>query len=265
MAGGLSGGRAALPMYDWAETHAAHDDLWTAVREALRARGVAAPDALERGAPLMEVWTAPDLVLGQTCGLPYVRHLRDRVALVGAPDLGLPGCPPGWYRSVIVVQADDPREGLGAFRGARLAVNGADSQSGAQAMMHHASALPDPGTLFGSVTVSGAHEASARLVAEGEADVAAIDAGTWRLVEAHRPFAARLRVMEATDPTPGLPFVTALDPGPVAAALEEAIAARPETCVALGLRGLVRLSPAEYDLIAGRDAAARGLSAVHGL
>ena len=93
----------------------------------------------------MAGWTDPGLVLGQTCGLPFVRELAGRVALVGAPDYGLPGCPPGWYRSAVVVRADDPREALAGFRGARLAVNGSDSQSGWGAILHHAAPLAAAG------------------------------------------------------------------------------------------------------------------------
>ena len=123
-------GVAALPMYDWPEVAGATDRLWAAIRDALRAEGVAAPDALYRGIGLMAGWTHPALVLGQACGLPFVRSLARRVTLVGAVDYGLPGCPPGWYRSALVVRADDPRDRLAAFRGSRLAVNGFDSQSG---------------------------------------------------------------------------------------------------------------------------------------
>ena len=257
-------GRASLPMYDWADLRAATDALWAGVRDALRAGGAAAPEALDRGADAGALWTAPDLVLSQTCGLPFVRRLRGRVALVGTPDYGLPGCPPGWYRSVVVARARDPREGVEGFRGARLAVNGADSQSGAQAMMFHIRDRAGP--FFGQILVSGAHERSARMVAEGAADLAAIDAVTWRLVEAHRPFAAALRVLAETAPTPGLPLVTAGNPEPVAAAVEAAIdALEPRAREALGLRGLVRTVPADYDLIAARDVAARAVSAAHGL
>ena len=115
----------------------------------------------------MAGWTDPGLVLGQTCGLPFVRELRGRVALVGAADYGLPGCPPGWYRSAVVVRADDPREALAAFRGARLAVNGTDSQSGWGAILHHAAPLAEAGRFFGGVVVSGAHAASVPMVADG--------------------------------------------------------------------------------------------------
>ncbi len=254
---------AALPMNDWPEVRPHWDALWSAIAARLREAGVPAPEALTRDLGLMEGWLSPALVLGQTCGLPYVRHLRGRVTLLGTPDFAVPGCPPGWYDSAVVVRADDPREGARAFAGATLAVNGADSQSGAQAMMHHVRDLPAPH--FGRVVTTGAHEASARAVAEGRADIAAIDHTTWRLIAAYRPFASGLRVMETTAPTLGLPFVAAAGAAhadAVAAGVADAPAPARE---ALGLAGFVRTDPGDYDLIAARDAAARAVSSAHGL
>ena len=72
------------------------------------------PAPRSRDVGLMQGWTDPGLVLGQSCGLPLVRELAGRVAVVGALDYRLPGCPPGWYRSAVVVRADDAR-GSGAF------------------------------------------------------------------------------------------------------------------------------------------------------
>ena len=262
----LDSGRASLPMYDWTELRRATDALWAGVRDALRAGGFAAPEALDRRADASALWTAWDLVLSQTCGLPYVRHLRGRVALVGTPDYGLPDCPSGWYRSVVVARRDDPREAVEEFRGARLALNGADSQSGAQAMMFHLGDRSGPGPFFGVVLASGSHERSARMVAEDAADLAAIDAVTWRLIEAHRTFAGALRIVARTAPTPGLPLITAGDPERVAAAFEAAVAGLdPGAREVLGLRGLVRTRDDDYDLIAERDAAMRAVSAAHGL
>ena len=50
----MTGGVAALPMYDWPEIAPATDRLWAALRDHLRAAGVAAPDALTRDRPLPE-------------------------------------------------------------------------------------------------------------------------------------------------------------------------------------------------------------------
>lgn len=238
---------ATLPMYDWAEVRGPTDRLWALMRAALAARGIAAPDELTRGGDMWADWQSPDLVLGQTCGFPFRTRLHGGVALVGTPDYGLPGAAPGHYYSQLVVRLDERRD-LAACLAGTLAINGTDSQSGFAAPLNHAAAL---GLAVGRLLVSGAHVESARAVAEGRADIAAIDAVTWRLVLAHRPAIARaLRVIDRTRPqTPGLPFITARgrDSAAIAAAIAEAIAAQtPDDRAALGLAGFVHIPAEQY-------------------
>jgi hypothetical protein len=45
-----------------------------------------------------------DLLLAQTCGLPFRRDLWGRVAYVATPAYDLPDCPAGWYRSALVAR-----------------------------------------------------------------------------------------------------------------------------------------------------------------
>lgn len=240
----MTGPVAALPMYDWPEVRGATDAFWAALRDALRGRGIAAPDALSRDRPYGAAWTDPGLVLGQTCSLPYRTRLHGAVTLIGAIDFALAGCPPGFYRSALVAAADDPREGVGAYLGARFAFNATDSQSGWGALTEALGPL-DPAQGL----ETGAHRASIAAVAEGRAEIAAIDAVSWRLAEAWEPAAVRVRVVGLTRPTPGLPLITAAgrDPAPFAAAVEAAIAALdPVPRAALGLRGFVPLVPEDY-------------------
>lgn len=200
---------AALPMYDRPETAAANDRLWAGIRDALRAAGRAAPEALHRGGDLWRIWQAPDLVLAQCCGLPYRARLHARVQLIATPDYGVAGCPPGHYRSVLVIRDEDRRDRLEAFAGARLAVNDALSQSGWAAPWAHAAAR---GIALQPVGPTGSHAASAAAVAKGRAEIAALDAVSWALMRrAGDPAAARLRVLEATAPTPGLPLIAGPD------------------------------------------------------
>ena len=233
---------ASLPMYDRPEARAANDRLWQAVRDAL-GHG---PAALTRGGDARADWLAPDLLLSQTCGLPYRTRLRGRVALLGAPDLGLPGCPPGHYRSLFVVRRDAQGARLADFTAQRLAYNEGGSQSGWAAPVLHARGL---GLRFGRTVRTGAHADAARAVATGRADIAAIDAASWRLIRRHDDFADRLRVLDATAPTPGLPYVTAAarDPAPIRAALRRGIAALdPGSRAVLGLRALVDIPEGAY-------------------
>ena len=259
MTRGRAAGVAVLGMYDRPELRAETDALWVMLREAIRDRGIDAPETLERHRPMQAVWGSPDLVLGQTCGLPYVKRLADRVGLIGAPAHALAECPPGWYRSVLIVARDCPAESLGALGGARPAINAWNSQSGYGALMHAAAGHAVGGRFFGAPVLTGGHAASIAAVAAGGADLAAIDAVTWALALGRDPASAMVRVLGRTDPTPGLPYIAARgrDPAILAAATDAAIAALPEAVRArLMLTGFVRFSPADYDMIAARLVAA---------
>lgn len=235
---------AALPMYDRPDLTGATDHYWALIRDGLRARGMDAPEALRRGdEDLMPLWLTPDLVLAQTCGFPYRARLHGKVRLVGTPDFGVEGCPPGYYRSVLVARADDPRTGLAAFDGIPIAYNEGLSQSGWAAPQNHAAAL---GLRFPAGIMTGSHAASLVAVAEGRADLAALDAVTFRLLSRSAP-AAAVKVLGMTDPTPGLPYICAeaVDADAVFDAIAAAIEALDaDDRAALGLRGLCPI-PAE--------------------
>lgn len=237
---------ASLAMYDWPQVRAEHDRLWALIREALADEGIAAPERLTRGGSLREVWESPDLILGQTCGMPFRTRLHGRVELVGTPDYALPGAPPGHYYSELIARADEPGEAVD-FIDRTLAFNGQDSQSGWAAPQNDMARL---GLRFTHTRHTGAHRDSARAVAEGRADIAAIDAVSWRLIVAHMPeLAARLRVIGQTDPTPGLPLITAKgrDTAPLARAVAAAVAALAASDrAALGLAGLAAIPAAAY-------------------
>lgn len=238
---------ASLGMYDLPPLVPDHDALWALIRDGLRARGIAAPDALTRGAgAYWEAWQHPELVLSQTCGYPFRARLHGKVTLVGTPDYGLPGCPPGYYCSVYVVRAEDPRRAVEDFDGAALAFNDALSQSGWAAPNTDAARR---GIAFGPGPRTDAHLQSARAVAEGRADIAALDAVTWALLVAQGLAPAGLRVLDRTPPTPGLPLIAAAgaDGEATLAAVAGAIAALPaQSRERLHLRGVVRIPAADY-------------------
>ena len=237
---------ASLGMYDFGPAMAANDRLWASIRDGLRSGGIAAPDALTRGeGAYWPAWEAPDLVLSQTCGYPFRARLHTRVTYIGTPDYGVEGCPPGHYNSVFVVRKDDPRQTLADFDGAPFAFNEALSQSGWAAPQTHAARL---GLRLPTVLMSGGHRRSAAAVAEGLADIAAVDAVTHALMQGD-PAAAALRVIARTDPTPGLPLIAAkgADAGAIFDAVAEAIAALArQDRATLRLKGLVRFAAADY-------------------
>jgi ABC-type phosphate/phosphonate transport system substrate-binding protein len=238
---------ASLPMYDRPETAGAHDRLWMTIRDAMRTEGLAAPEALTRGtADLWPEWTAPDLVLTQTCGLPYRARLHGLVTLVATPDYGVEGCALGHYRSVLVARADDPRDDLAAFDGAAFAYNDPLSQSGWAAAFAHFARLD---LRLRPVLCTGAHRLSARAVADGQAEIAALDAVTWSMMRRWDTVTARLRVVGVTEPTPGLPLIAAAgaDVGALRAIVAAAIdSLPPEDRDATGLRGLAVIPADDY-------------------
>ncbi len=237
---------ASLMMYQRPELEGAHLRLWAAIRANLADEGIDAPEALSQDAPEFDVWLSPDLVLSQTCGMPYRLWLKDRVALVGTPDYGLEGCPPGYYRSPFVVRAEDPRSTLAEFRDAVFAYNQVFSQSGYAAPYAEAAKA---GFWFENRVQSHGHLWSAEMVAQGKADIASLDAVSWRLMQRYEDFAAGLRVLTWTDPTPGLPLITATskDATAVFRAVDAALRQLDEPDRdSLGIKGLVHIDPATY-------------------
>jgi ABC-type phosphate/phosphonate transport system substrate-binding protein len=256
---------ASLPMYDFPELEAETDALWAAIGGALRARGVNAPARRARpGGDLVAHWTDPALLVSQTCGWPLTTSLRGRVRVLATAVYDAEGCAGPTYRSVMLARADDPARGLADMRGRRVAINGTDSLSGCHALRAAVAPLARAGRFFGAVGVTGAHRASARAVAAGEADLCAVDCVSWRLIRRVEPaLEAALKIIGWTDPAPALPFVTAGDaPEALAEALTEALeqglrdpglaAAR----AALGLKGLSRATPADYAAVVAMGAAA---------
>ena len=236
---------ASLPMYDWPETRAANDRFWALIRDNLYFDGRPVPQELTRTDDPWSHWQDPELMLSQTCGLPYRARLHGKVSLVGTPIHDLP-CAPGHYFSEIVARSSDARREITDFKEARLAVNDGLSQSGwaapqALAQIH--------GFTFENVVVSGSHRESARMVAGGDADLAALDAVTWRLVRSFDVAAGALKVVAQTPATPALPYISA--PGHDTDDLYKAIAAAidllpPADTKHLCLKGITFLRPELY-------------------
>jgi len=235
---------ARLPMYDRPENAAAHDALWAGVRDVL---GYGARD-LDRETDHVEGWQRDDLLLGQICNLPYRAQFRDHVTRIACADYGLTDTPAGYYHSVFVVRAQDAVRGLAPATLGRFAYNDALSQSGWGAPLAR---VTEQGLTFHTTLCTGAHIDSVKAVANGTADLAAIDAVTWRMLQAWEPRAAELRVVDRTALSPGMTFITAKtnDPEPVRLALETAIASlSAEHANTLGLRGIKVLPDSAYDI-----------------
>jgi len=251
---------ASLPMYDFVEHRSTTDELWYRIVAALAGFGIEAPPRLDRDSDLYPAWLRPDLLLSQTCGLPFVRRLRGRVRLVGALDHGLPGIPAGAYCSVIVVRKTDQATTLEDLRGRVAAYNSGDSQSGAGALRHMLLPLLINRRFFGETLATHGHANSIRAIAENRADVASIDAATWELTRRYLPEADAVRVLLQTPPTPGLPLITAQN-GPadqIRQAFAQALAElHPDQRTTLCMQAILPRHDSDFDVVARWDAEAQ--------
>lgn len=237
--------RASLPMYARPELKAANSEIWDAIRDRVRDAGVDAPDTLDPDGFGYAFWEHPMLLLSQTCGYPYRTRLNGKVALVGTPDYGVEGCLPGFYRSVLVTRATSTRESPNDLQGATMAYNEKDSQSGYHGPLAFAASL---GVSLRPERATGSHWASAKTVAEGHCDVAAIDAITWRHMGEFDEFTGDLKVIARTSPVPGLPLITAFPQyvGLLQSAVDLALHHCPDAAKRLGLVRLLRFASKDY-------------------
>jgi ABC-type phosphate/phosphonate transport system substrate-binding protein len=207
---------ASFPMYDFPEVHWALDALWGAIARNLKARGVAGvPDQLLHTRPLKELWTDPNLFISQCCGLDVVKHYTRHLVPLATPLTSADGANGPRYRSKIIVHEGSSATCLEDLRGKICAVNGPDSHSGMNALRALIAPISAGRPFFAEVRESGAHADSIVMVAEGHADIAAIDCVTYALLERHRPAAiAGVRMLTHTEFGPGIPYVARTDTDP---------------------------------------------------
>ena len=140
-----------------------------------------------------------------------------------------------------------PQDGddFAEFDGAALAYNDGLSQSGWAAPINQAQSA---GIRLRVGVETGSHRGSALAVAEGRAELAAIDALTWALLTEFEDMSG-VKVIGATDPSPALPYITAKgrDGAAIRAAVAEAIAALSlDDRAKLRLRGIVEIAESAY-------------------
>ena len=201
---------ASLGMYDHPSLHDANDLLWSEIAQNLRDLGVDhLPAGLDRARPLSDIWRDPNLLLAQCCGYPLLRSHADQLRIVGVPVYLLDGHPAAHHFSLIVVREADDASSLAALEGRRAAINERASNSGTNLFRAAVAEYATGPQFFNSVLETGGHRDSALAVAEGKADVAAIDAISFAHLEKAEPgMTARLRVLQRTASSPNLPFVT---------------------------------------------------------
>ncbi len=198
---------ASLPMYDWLELQSSYDLFWDLLCENLKAKGIDAPQKLSRTAKEDDHWLSPDLLLGQTCGYPYSTQLKGKVRYLATPVYHVEGCADGYYSSAIIVHKDSDLT-PGNLRGSKLAYNSLMSWSGYRIMIREYGRLEG---YFSELVESGGHRNSARMVADGKADITALDAVCWHLLQQYEPDTAEnLKAITWSGMYPALPFITSL-------------------------------------------------------
>jgi ABC-type phosphate/phosphonate transport system substrate-binding protein len=256
---------AALAMYDFPELAAATDAWWAGLRRHLEDAGFAnVPPSLDRNLSAPDQWRSRDLIFAQTCGYPFTHAFQGGLALLGTPCYEAPGCAGPTYSSAIVVNAASRAGTIEDLRGATVAFNTPDSFSGHLALRSLVAPLARAGRFFAQAIETGSHARSMELVANAEADIAAIDCVTYALAKRHRPaVTARLRLLAWGPAAPALPYVTSTGWSPpqltrLRRALIDAVAdpdlATPRAALLIG--GIELLAEDAYRRILALEAAA---------
>ena len=241
---------AYLPMYDWPEVRNETDAFWRTVRLNLSRIGISAPDRLARSEEEGGSWLAPDLLLGQACGYPLATSLKGKVQYVTTPVYNVEGCKGANYSSVLVTGKNSDIT-LDRLATTCLAFNSNSSLSGYRALR---TIVGDPRQCFANFIETGGHRQSARAVANGEADIAALDAVCWHLLQQHEPeTASSLKPIGWTKLLPSLPLITSLKTSKdvivqIREALMQVIAAKEneDICRALALGGFKNVDISNY-------------------
>ena len=248
---------AALPMYnvspalraDW-QALLARIAEWLARSDTPVELSIVEPG--EGTEALHAFWRRDDMLLSQTCGYPLIRGLAGRVQLVGTPSFVVNGCLGHRYTSAIMVRAKDGPATLADCRGTRVACNDRASHSGMNALRHAVSPLARDGRFFAQTIYTGSHLRSLTAVAEGEAEVAAIDCVTLAFAREHIPAKlAGLRQIGTTRAVAGLPFIASRRVGQallanVRLALRASLREDAALCARLLLRDFVPSTVADY-------------------
>ena len=186
------------------------------------------PDAFD----LPALWRHPKLLLAQACWGPMELGLSPFVEVIGQPDYsGFEGGDGIFYSSAILMRRERGRvaatpssEGRAVLPtelllGMRLAFNGRDSMSGYFALERDLGSTGKDISIFTETIETGGHRTSIRAVAEGRADVCAVDCRSWAMAKRFEPAADALVPVGWTARRKGLPYIASasLPEGTIAA------------------------------------------------
>ena len=262
--------KVALPMYNVGSALTAdYERFLEAVIALLRARGWR--DAIEVVRDIDDLerfWLRSDLLLSQTCGYPLTTSLHGQVQLVGTPTYDVLGCSEYFYRSLLVIRADDtdsrlsqPMPTLADFRGRIGVVNQLNSHSGMNALRHTVAPFAHKGYFFDKVHISGSHLDSLAMVQSGAADMAAIDCVSFAYVaHAFPDKVVGLRILQESLAAPGLPFIASLQlnqaQSVVLVEALETVCANLQIAAPLRITGFARTLEKDYQIVRSMEESA---------
>jgi ABC-type phosphate/phosphonate transport system substrate-binding protein len=202
-------------------------------------------------------WSEPELVIGQTCGWPYANYLKEQVVPFARFHYDLPDCPTGHYNSVYIGHDDDDFDHIASSSAfefiEKIAINSDDSQSGFQVFSEITGEPAEESIAKAKRVVTGAHRNSISAVANGDANIAAIDAVAFELAKQYEPEAvSRVVVLGNSRPVPGLPLITSKANQELVPylyeALQDALDDTPQDILqTLFILGAVKAEPSDYD------------------
>lgn len=256
----------SLPMYDWPEVEAQTDRLWQQLSALLQDNGIDCPSQLDRKTGSSSLWNSGNCLFSQTCGWPYIKGLKSQLNLLTTPIYAIEGCDGTNHSSQLICRNNDPRDCLADFKDAIVVINAADSQSGHQAMKSALTLAALPAPFFGKGIVSGAHRNSIAMIANSEADIAAIDPVSWQLAKRYDAATTdQLRVIGQGPAIPGLPlvyshqFTDQMTKAAIAQKVEQLLANEldPDVREHLFIAGARKLPAGDYVVLKDLDHAAR--------
>lgn len=244
-------------MYDFPEVHDSTQQVLLALVEALESINESAhvqtPDSSVHE-QLMNMWRSSDMLLSQSCGLPFVEELHQFVNVIGTPLWTDVSDERGRYKTVIVARESLDISSIAEAGGLRPAVSNTQSLSGWCSLGVALSEVTTDPSFVQPIVESGGHAKSLQMMLDDKADIASIDAATFRLLSRHRPaLTNETRIIGYGPPVPATPFIIAktcvATTDEVFQVVDE-VFRRPALRPALdhiGMSGFVRLTNSDYD------------------
>ena len=189
---------ASLPWYDLPASREGLTLFWHSMRKVLCGHGRAVlPENLERQLPLTEQWSHPGLIISQCCGLDLFTPQAKLLKPLARPQFAGLDCSAGDYFSWIVTP-EEPQQPTG-----RIVINAGSSHSGATALLQWLNKNQEFSK--SQLLISGSHQMSIQYLRQGWADLAAIDAHSWSLMDTRG-----IRIIDRSVNAPAPPFVTSV-------------------------------------------------------